>query len=68
MDSKSHRILKSSIIELTELIHAAQKADANEYARSLQPLLDDREVRYTNGIFYSESGDSGTSQDSDGSS
>jgi hypothetical protein len=66
MDSKQHRILRSSVVEITELYVDALNHGYSDYAKSLIPMMSDREGRYASGEFFIKPSDSGTSEDSSG--
>ena len=66
MDSRQHRILRSSLVEVAELYAEAINRMNEDYAESLLPILREREVRFQNGKLFTESSDSGTSPDSGG--
>ena len=67
MDSRQHRILRSSVVEITELYVDALNHGYSEYAESLRGMMEDREERFASGTFFVKPSDSGTSSDSSGS-
>lgn len=66
MDSRSHRILRSSLVELLELHKESVYSNQENYARALAVIIQERKIRFDSGEFYTYSGDSGTEADSDG--
>jgi hypothetical protein len=66
MDSSSHRILRSNLIELIELHKYCIYTNQENYAKELSREIELRRVRFERGEFYSESSDSGVTPDSNG--
>lgn len=63
MESRDHRILLSSIVELRECYAALVLSGQDNAANFMHGLMVERVGRLERGEFYSESSDSGAAED-----
>jgi hypothetical protein len=68
MESRDHRILLASLVELRECYHGLVVSMQDNAASFMHELMLERLGRLERGEFYSESSDSGIAEDSDGGS